>query len=491
MSLFARLTAVLLAAITMPSAMATAGSVDTTVMDSTFQQLGSKLVRAGRADGLSIAVVKDGRVRFYNFGTVNRDAPRVPTEHTVYEIGSITKVFTSLLLAHAVAEGKVDLQEDIRHYLPGSYPELTFEGSPVRVVNLTNTTSALPDNLPDFAKIVGEAGPDKAPFLIADALRPYTRAQMFDDLASAKLSSRPGSTPKHSNLASALAGTILTKIYGDTYERLLARYVEQPFGMASGTGPARTALRASGYDEKHAAMPAFDAPSLLAAGGLRYSSADMAKFLVAELAAKDAVIQLTQQPTWGDPDSLAIGFNWIVSRTIDGKRHLRASGGTFGSSSYIEMYPELGYGIVLLANRSGRAQDDLQQLADQALQDLRGKPPAQSALENALAKDDYRDVGTVVGEVEHAHPELHLTENYINQWAYGLLTTPHPTWAIALFRYSTEQWPQSWNAFDSLGEGYERVGDKPLAIANYRHSLELNPANDHAKAALKKLSANQ
>ena len=159
MNRFACFAAVLLAtAFAMPSAEAAApaGSIDTTVMDSTFQQLGAKLVQAGRADGLSIAVVKDGRVRFYNFGTVDRDAPRVPTEHTVYEIGSITKVFTSLLLAHAVAEGKVDLQEDIRHYLPGSYPELTFEGTPVRVVNLTNTTSALPDNLPDFAKIVGD-----------------------------------------------------------------------------------------------------------------------------------------------------------------------------------------------------------------------------------------------------------------------------------------------------------------------------------------------
>ena len=227
------------------------------------------------------------------------------------------------------------------------------------------------------------------------------------------------------------------------------------------------------------------------AGGLRYSTRDMAKFLTAELAAADPAVRLTQQPAWGDPEASAMGLNWVLSRTIDDKPRLRMSGSTFGCASYIEMYPALGYGIILLANRPGETQNDLQDLANRALEDIWGKPPALVALETALQADRSGDASRVIATVKRAHPELHLTEDFVNTWAYRVLREGKGAQAIGLFRYNTERWPKSWNAFDSLAEGYETLGDKPNAIANYRKSLALNPSNTHGAEHLKKLQTGQ
>ncbi|TKR33452.1 serine hydrolase [Luteimonas gilva] len=458
------------------------------VMDRTFQRLGAEFIKNGRTDGMSIAVVKDGKAHFYNFGSTTRKKTQAPTERSVYEIGSISKIFTSLLLAHAVNEGKIGLQDDIRRYLPGEYPDLAYEGTPVRIVDLANTTSALPDNLPNpFPQ--GKVDPDKAPFIALEAMKGFKQDQVYEELKTAKLSAKPGTKPQHSNLAADLLGRILEKIYGEPYETLVARYIEKPFGMASGTGRGRAADEVDGYNKRQVAMPRIYDRAFLMAGGLRYSTADMAKFLAAELAAADPAIRLSQQPAWGDPDDFAVGLNWTLSKTVDGKPRLRMSGSTFGCSSYIEMYPDMDYGIVLLANRPGETQNEMQDLANKALEEIWGKPPALATLEKGLQADGYRNAARVVAEVKRKHPELHLTEDYVNAWGYRLLGENKVQQAGGLFRYNAERWPKSWNAFDSLAEAYEKLGDKPRAIANYKKSLELDPKNQNAVEHLKKLEA--
>lgn len=459
------------------------------VMDRTFQRLGAEFVENGRTDGMSIAVVKDGKAHFYNFGTTTRGKNLPPTERSVYEIGSISKIFASLVLAHAVGEGKIGLQDDIRRYLPGEYPNLAYEGTPVRIVDLANTTSALPDNLPNPFPQGDKVDFDKAPFIALEAMKGFKPDQVYEELRTAKLSAKPGTTPAHSNLAADLLGRILEKVYGETYENLVARYIEKPFGMGSGTGRSRAEDEVNGYNKRQVAMPRLYDRSFLAAGGLRYSTADMAKFMAAELAAADPAVRLSQQPAWGDVDVVASGLNWTINKTVDGKLRLRMSGSTFGCSSYIELYPAMGYGIVLLANRPGETQNEMQELATRAMEEIWGKPAALAAFENGLRANGYRDAVRIAAEVRRKHPELHLTEHYVNLWGYRLLGENKPEQALGLFRYNAELWPKSWNAFDSLAEAYEKLGDKPRAIANYKKSLELDPNNKNGAEHLQKLQA--
>ena len=130
----------------------------------------------------------------------------------------------------------------------------------------------------------------------------------------------------------------------------------------------------------------------------------------------------------------------------------------------------------------------MQALANKALEEIWGKPPALASLEKGLQTNGYRNVSRIVAKTRGKHPELHLTEDYVNVWGYRLLADK-PEWALGLFQYNAEQWPKSWNAFDSLAEAYESLGDKPRAIINYKKSLALDPNNKNAVEHLRKLQA--
>jgi CubicO group peptidase (beta-lactamase class C family) len=331
-----------------------------------LKRLGNHYIASGQADGLSMAIIANGKVRFLNFGTTSQATAQPPTRHSVYEIGSVTKVFTSLLLAQAIVEGRVGLNDDIRQHLPGHYPNLEQQGVPVRLVHLAETTSGLPDNIPDLAPLLQQAGPDRAPFLIADRWKEYSTADLLSELRSVTLANTPGSVTRHSNVAAVVLAAILERTYGEPYEKLVARYIEVPFGMKAGSGNARAAKRVPGQNANRLTMPKIEGRYILPAGGLRYSSADLARFVQAQLNRQTAAVRLSQQGTGGGQPA-TLGFNWHIAPGTNGGRVLRASGSTFGSSSYVEVRPDEGCGLVLLTNRSG-AESALYILAAAALQ---------------------------------------------------------------------------------------------------------------------------
>jgi Flp pilus assembly protein TadD len=83
-----------------------------------------------------------------------------------------------------------------------------------------------------------------------------------------------------------------------------------------------------------------------------------------------------------------------------------------------------------------------------------------------------------------------LTEEDLNSWGYGLLQRGDNKAAIAVLKLATTLFPKSFNTYDSLGEAYQADGNKPLAIASYRKSLELNPANQNAVDRIKAMGGN-
>jgi serine-type D-Ala-D-Ala carboxypeptidase/endopeptidase len=347
----------------------------TSTLDSVVQREGDAFIRNGKADGLSIAIVQNGQTKYFNFGTVVRGSAKPPTQDTVYEIGSISKTFGSLLLAHAVVEKKVGASDDIRRYLPGTYANLQYQGTPIALSDLVATTSALPDNLPDFMPLLAKLGPAQAPVAIMNMLEHYSTGKLLQDLQNVQLSYKPGTEPAHSNVAPELLGVILEKVYGRAYQDLLATYIEKPAGMQSGVAKNRLPQMAHGYMVGDKAMPLISTLDfILPAGGLRYSASDMSKYVALQLNESDPAVALTHQVLWGDPGKEAIGFNWTITRSNGGKTRLSHSGGTFGFSSFVDLYPAAHYGIVLLANRSGPStQDELEMLSDQIAHQVLGK----------------------------------------------------------------------------------------------------------------------
>ncbi|OSZ66693.1 serine hydrolase [Sphingomonas sp. IBVSS2] len=449
------------------------------------QALVDDFVRSGTAPGVSVAVIRDGSPRFYNAGVVSRTTNAPTTEHTVHEIGSISKTFTSLLLSHAIGEGRARTDDDVRKHLPPGYDNLVRDGRPIRIADLVTTTSALQDNLPDWSGLLGKVPPEQLLAEVSKLARGYDPANFLTDLKSVKLLDVPGRMPRHSNTASQLQGVLAERLYGQPYDALLARFIEKPLGMRAGGGPVPPALLATGYSSKGAEAPPLDMPAIRAAGGLRYSAVDMARYITAQIAARDPAIARTHQPLFGTPETSAIGFHWVIAKTADSQTYLRHSGGTFGQSSYCAFHPARRYGAVVLANGGG-LEGTSQALADAIHASLFGPPRGLKALEAALEASGYADVTATIAATKARFPELHLTEDHMIAWGYRLLAAS-PRAARGIFAWAAAQFPDSWNAHDSLAEALAATGDKTSAIAEYRRSLTLNPANDNGTQMIGKL----
>ncbi|GAA4000580.1 hypothetical protein GCM10022408_09630 [Hymenobacter fastidiosus] len=129
----------------------------------------------------------------------------------------------------------------------------------------------------------------------------------------------------------------------------------------------------------------------------------------------------------------------------------------------------------------------MQATAGQIVEAVYGVPPALQALRTALAARKYGHAADVFAVVKKQHPELHLTENYVNVWGYALLRQGQAQPALEIFKLNVSLFPKSWNTYDSLAETYESTGNKPQAIENYRRSLALNPRNANTVERLRKL----
>lgn len=450
---------------------------------------------------LSTGVVKDGVTRFYSYGTTKKNKNVPPGGESIYEIGSITKTFSSLILAHALLEGKVKLDDDIRKYLRDGYPNLQYGKEPIRLIHLVNLTSRLPDNLPDKPEAFKNVSQDSMSFVISKVHAGYTKADLLHDLHNAKLDTVPGIQPRHSNVAGQLLGIILENIYNKPYDELLKQYITGPLKMNNTfmtvPGSKRQQLL-QGYNDKGTPMP-YIPEDAQAAGGMHSSIEDLTRYMQYHLEEKDPAVKMTHQPAWGDANVFALGMNWFINKTGDGKLTIHDDGTTLAFTTYFMMYPELKFGVVLATNMySQTSNNELGNLAEQIFNenyytaeerasDGFGFSSSINQLLNELNKKGYDHAPEVVAELRKSDPKFVLNENELNNWAYKLSGKGKKDNALEIFKLNVSLYPQSYNTYDSLAELYEGIGNKELAIKNYKRSLELNPQNTHAIDQLKHL----
>lgn len=320
--------------------------------------------------GISVGIIRNGQQYLYNYGSTRKDKQDLPTGRTVYELASITKTFGATLLAKAVLDKKVNLNDDIRKYLKEDYPNLNYNGTPITLLHLANLTSGLPNWMPE-KDVFGKADPDRIPYILDSVHTSYTRLDLYRDLHQVKLKVLPGSVSRHCNTAAQLLGYIMEDVYNDTYENLLKKYFVQPLKMKetylleSGKLPSKMA---KGYDAKGRVMPVIDWEDLRVAASIASSSSDMLKYMAFQLNEKNAVVSLSHRPTFGKIEDGAVALNWKIKKTDDGRRSISHTGGSLGFSSYMVFYPEQHSGIVLLSNEADQeTQNELIILADKIM----------------------------------------------------------------------------------------------------------------------------
>jgi CubicO group peptidase (beta-lactamase class C family) len=341
-------------------------------LDTLVKRLGETFIKNQNAIGLSIGIYNNGNTFFYNFGSVHKDKKVLPTQNTVYEIGSITKSFISYILAKAVLENKVKLDDDIRKYLKGNFPNLEYNGSFIRLVHLANTTSLLPDWLPELPAGIKNLPADSALQLKTGLYSHLTKGDFLNALHTVKLDTIPGTRSNHSNAAAQLLAYILEDVYQMPIEKLLDNFLIHPYKL-SGTGflhSNKAENIATGYNSSgEEATYEFMMPYFKYAGGLGSTSHAMINFIrlffdkqnaAASLCLKNTVdmdastgkVIEIHADTVISPGFYSSALNWFKYRPDSVNTQIWSDGGTNGFNSYLVLYPQAKTGVIVLSNKS-------------------------------------------------------------------------------------------------------------------------------------------
>ncbi len=327
-----------------------------------------------RSVGFSVGIYHQKQSYVFHYGTTEHGKSKLPTSDTRYEIASISKTFTGTLLAQAVIEKKLTLDDDIRMYLDGDYANLAFDGEPIRIKHLLNHQSGLPAIFPDDPAIFADQNYEQIPYRIIAARSGYTRERFLTDLRAFKLTAKPGSQFRYSNASADLAALILEKLYQKPFSQLLTERLFTPLAMHSSelqVAQIEHPRLAFGYNENAKLMPR-NICMIGADGGIRATVDDLLGYLRYHLDESTPAVALSHAVTHGALPKYAVGLNWQMKTDWRGVRQLWQSGGSFGFSSYAILYPEQDLAIIILSNESdSQAQQRLQAAAREIFHRLR------------------------------------------------------------------------------------------------------------------------
>ncbi|MGV3553981.1 MAG: serine hydrolase [Croceibacterium sp.] len=319
---------------------------------------------------------------------------------TVFEIGSMTKVFTALLLADMALKGEVSLDDPVEKYLPEGAGMPVRNGKAITLRHLTMQNSGLPRL------------PDNMPY--ADPLDPYadyTEQHLLDFLGRYELPRDPGAEYEYSNLGVGLLGYVLTRAAGKDYEALVRERILDPLGMhdtAITLDPGMHARFAMPHDEFMRQTKPWTLPVLAGAGALRSTASDMLRFLAAALDPQSPLapaMALTLAERLGEADKRQTALGWMVGHPPTGEIVFHG-GGTGGFRSFMVLQPNKNRAVVALTNSAIEPSAE-----DVALHAIIGLPVAEAGPvpEAPPAAAPRQEVALTSGQLDHVAGTYQLT----------------------------------------------------------------------------------
>lgn len=311
----------------------------------------SILMQKSKANSISIGVVKNGKTYTRHYGEIDKGKENIANNNTVFEVASITKLFTGLLTAQAVLEGKLNPDEDIRKYLNGNYPNLEYNGTPITIKDLVSFRTGFSHDLPDTDELRKNRN-DSSYLAFKKLDESYNRDKFFEDLKTIKLDTLPGTKFKYSNGSLNLTAHILENVYQKSYETLLKENIFSKLDMKeTGINLSSNVVVANGYNLKGTLMPTISDNLWGAAGRLKSTLGDLTKFIVYELDTKNKIVQESQRNLLNSPTTWN-GYFWDYIQVDENGKNCWKHGGAFGTQNMLIIYPERQLGLSIIVNIS-------------------------------------------------------------------------------------------------------------------------------------------
>ncbi|HEX8251347.1 MAG TPA: serine hydrolase [Pyrinomonadaceae bacterium] len=433
----------------------------------------------------SVLVADGGKVIYKKgFGMANMEWNIPNSADTKFRIASVTKQFTAALVLQLAQEGKIKLDGKITDYLP-DYRKDT--GGKVTIHQLLNHTSGIPD----YRNV---------------SSNPHSAADFVKKHVSGDLEFEPGTKYKYNNGGYSILGAIIERVTGKSYETVLTERILKPLGMTnSGYAHHSTLLEkhAGSYQKTpvgYVVAPYIDMAIPYAAGSMYSTVEDLYKWDHALY--EDKILSAESRKLMFTPGHGNYGYGIRITDQSIGKSDQKTKvvwhggAGINGFASLISRAVEKRQTVIILDNGSNVL--NLPKITNSIFGILNGQPydaPKKSIAETLYKIAMEKDVASAVAEYRKLKaensPTYDFSETELNTLGYQLLNMKRAKDAIEIFKLNVEMFPNSANAYDSLGETYLADNQKDLALANYKKAVELDPKNANALLIVRRLEGKE
>ena len=435
--------------------------------------------------GIVVGYIVGDQVDYYSFGNTAMTNGAPVDKNSVFEIGSISKTFTTTILALKVNNGEMSLDDPISKYLPETVKVPTKNGKEITLKHLATHTSALP-RMPD----------NMEPKDVNNPFADYTYDKLYSFISNHELTRDIGVFSEYSNLGMGLLGHILELQSGLTFEELVIKHIANPLQMDN-TRLVLTDQMAKRLAKGHAGLSEtknWDIITLGGAGGIRSTTSDMVKYIQANLNSDsgnttlDKAMQLAHQSAFKSNDQhIEMALAWH----IENGKFLMHNGATGGYCAMSAMDKASKKGVIVLTNSN----ENVDAIAIKLMVPSYPLKPVKPSIAKVMAKK-IKDSSIDEAIMFYKDAKVSQADTYnfdvdqLNTLGYQFLEEDQNEIALALFKLNVVQFPEASNPYDSLAEAYLKTGNNDLAILNYKKSLDINPANTNASDVLKTLGVN-
>lgn len=307
-------------------------------------------IASGKVPSIVVGIVDKNVFQYHTFGNKTIDGDPVD-EHTIYEIGSITKTFTGLILAKMAVNGELKVDDPAQRYLPQSVALPVRNGKQITLGHLADHTSGIPRRPTNYM-----------PKNMLNPFEEFNVEHLYDFLNNYLLTREIGSTFEYSNVGAGLLGHILSLKTGTPYEDLMIKEIASLLALDETRISFTSNMeqnKATGYLNGKA-VPYWDFDVLAGAGAIRSSLHDMLRFVGANIGIIKSelltAMQLAHQPRHNKGAAGRNGLGWVISQGAEGDV-IWHNGVTGGFRSFIGFVKETGKGVVVMTNCNISADD--------------------------------------------------------------------------------------------------------------------------------------
>ncbi|MCW3123704.1 MAG: hypothetical protein JWQ38_3196 [Flavipsychrobacter sp.] len=469
-----------------PILLITVNSVFGQIQADSIRSIIKREVAAKRIKSIIVGIIdSNGTRQIISEGILSDKNPVLPDANTIYEIGSITKVFTSLVMVDMSVKRELDINDPVAKFLPKTVKVPTRNDKEMSLRSLSTHRSGLPRN-----------GYNADPKNLDNPFADYTTKQLYEFISNIELNRDIDTKWQYSNIGYALLGHILTTVEHKDLGVLIDEHICRPLGMRNtflSLPPKRKLTVAPGHTEYGKPAGNWDFP-LPGGGGLRSNVNDMLTFAAANLGStKTSILPAMElshiKQAKKDGNDGYVTLAWTLW-SDDGKYILFKDGGTGGYRSFLGIDKVHKIGVVILSNSNNIITDIGLHILDSTSK-LKPYIYPWSLLDTIRATVKIKGVPAGIALYQQlkasGNASFTFDEAQLNYLGHELRKQKKIKEAIKIFEFNATEYPKAAIVYESLGELYKRDGNAKMAISYFEKLAAMEPDNLHWRYILSKL----